>query len=99
MHSVFLVKSGVTEKRADGANGVNSSPSVEVTLGEGFPECAIFSTRGRPLSRERHPRKLFPECFFAFPVSPVVFPPDMSMIDHNVVSSSKNMFMLAFWQI
>jgi hypothetical protein len=49
------------EKKTDGANGVNSSPSVEVTLGVGFPECAIFST-GRPLSRERHPRKLFPEC-------------------------------------
>jgi hypothetical protein len=31
-----------------------------------FPECTIFGTRGRPLSRERRPRRLFPECFCPF---------------------------------
>jgi hypothetical protein len=27
-----------------------------------FPKCTIFGTRGRPLHRERHCRKFFPEC-------------------------------------
>jgi hypothetical protein len=27
-----------------------------MTLGEGFPECTRFGTRGRPLPRERLPR-------------------------------------------
>jgi hypothetical protein len=33
-----------------------------VALGEVFPECTIFGTRGRALPREPLPRKLFPEC-------------------------------------
>jgi hypothetical protein len=47
----------------NGTNGVRSSPSAKTALGEGFPECTIFGTQGRPLSRERHRRRLFfPEC-------------------------------------
>jgi hypothetical protein len=53
---------GRVKKKGNGANGVKSSPSGRMALGEGFPECMIFGTRGRPLSRERHPRRLFPEC-------------------------------------
>jgi hypothetical protein len=50
------------KKTLDGTDNIKSSPSARTTLGEGFPECTIFGTRGRPLSRERHPRSLFPEC-------------------------------------
>jgi hypothetical protein len=50
------------KNKAGGTDGVNSSPSARTALGEGFPECAILDTRRRPLSRERHPRRLFPEC-------------------------------------
>jgi hypothetical protein len=50
------------KNKAGGTDGVNSSPSARTALGEGFPECAILDTRGRPFSRERHPRRLFPEC-------------------------------------
>jgi hypothetical protein len=53
---------GFSKKTADSTDGVNSSPSVVTALGEVFPECTIFGTRGRALSRERHPRRLFPEC-------------------------------------
>ena len=45
------------------ANGVKSSPSVSTALGEAFPECTIFDTRGRRLSRGRISRRLFPECY------------------------------------
>jgi hypothetical protein len=55
---------GFSKKKADGTDGVKSSPSARTALGEGFPECTIFETRGRPLSRERHPRRLFPECIW-----------------------------------
>jgi hypothetical protein len=50
------------KKTLDGTDGVKSSPSDRTTLWEGFPECTIFGTRGGPLSCERHPRSLFPEC-------------------------------------
>jgi hypothetical protein len=50
------------KKKADGTDSVKSSPSARTTLGEGFTECTIFGTRERPLSRERHPQSLFPEC-------------------------------------
>jgi hypothetical protein len=43
-------------------DGVKSSPSATVALGEAFPECTIFGTRGRALPREPLPRKLFSEC-------------------------------------
>jgi hypothetical protein len=43
------------QKTADDTDGIKSSPSVRTELGEGFPECTIIGTRGRPLSRERHP--------------------------------------------
>jgi hypothetical protein len=33
-----------------------------MTLGEGFPECTRFGTRGRPLPREPLPRLAFPKC-------------------------------------
>jgi hypothetical protein len=33
-----------------------------MTLGEGFPECTRFGTRGWPLSRESLPRLAFHEC-------------------------------------
>jgi hypothetical protein len=64
------------KRKVDVTNGVKSSSSARTALGEGFSECAIFGTRGRHLSRERHPRRLFPECctregfpecFFIFP--------------------------------
>jgi hypothetical protein len=55
-------KSFFKKKTTDGTDGVKSSPSAKTALGEGFPECTIFGSRGRPLSRERHPRRLFPEC-------------------------------------
>jgi hypothetical protein len=45
-----------------------------MALGEGFPECVIFSTRGRHLSRERHPRSLFPECCTRGRLPRVFFP-------------------------
>jgi len=57
-------------------NGVNSSPSARTTLGEAFPECTIFGSRGRRLSHEEIPRgssssvalgEGFPECNWAFP--------------------------------
>jgi hypothetical protein len=38
------------------------SPRGSLALGEGFPECTRFGTRGRWLPREKHPRKAFPEC-------------------------------------
>jgi hypothetical protein len=60
--SVALGEEIFSKKTADGSNGVKSSPSARMTLGRGFPESTIFDTRGRPLSRERHPRRLFPEC-------------------------------------
>ena len=43
-------------------NGVNSSPSVSTALGKAFPECKIFGSRRRRLSREEIPRTVFPEC-------------------------------------
>jgi hypothetical protein len=43
-------------------DGVKSSPSATVALGQAFPECTIFGTRGRALPREPLPRKPFPEC-------------------------------------
>jgi hypothetical protein len=54
--------SGKSKKKVDGTDGVKSSPCATVALGEAFPECMIFGTRGRPLPREPLPRKLFPEC-------------------------------------
>jgi hypothetical protein len=57
-----VLHSGKSKKKGDGANGVKSSPRGRMALGEGFPECTIFGSRGRPISRERHPRRLFPEC-------------------------------------
>jgi hypothetical protein len=51
------------KKMVDGIDGVKSFPSASMALREGFPECTIFGTRGRPLSRERHPWSLFPECY------------------------------------
>ena len=44
------------------ANSVKSSPSASTALGKAFPECTIFDTRGRRLSRGRISRRLFPEC-------------------------------------
>jgi hypothetical protein len=38
-----------------------SSPSAFTPLGEVFPECAIFGSRGRWLHRETIPRTLFPK--------------------------------------
>jgi hypothetical protein len=57
-----VLHSGKSKKKGNGADGVKSSPRGRMALGEGFPECTIFGTRRRPLSRERHPRRLFPEC-------------------------------------
>ena len=67
LHSgkIFLKK----EMTPTATNGVNSSPSARTTLGEVFPECTIFGSRGRRLSREEIPGALlrvqlaFPECF------------------------------------
>jgi hypothetical protein len=44
------------KKKVDGADGVKSSPSARAALGEGFPECTRFGTRGRPLPHEKRPR-------------------------------------------
>jgi hypothetical protein len=52
----------VSQKKVDGTDGVKSSPSTRTALEECFPECTVIGTRGRPLPRERHPRRLFPEC-------------------------------------
>ena len=50
------------KRRRPSANGVKSSPSASTALGKAFPECTIFDTRGRRLSRGRISRRLFPEC-------------------------------------
>ena len=46
-------KSKKRKRRRPPANGVKSSPSASTALGKTFPECTIFDTRGRRLSRER----------------------------------------------
>jgi hypothetical protein len=50
-----VLHSGKSKKNP--VDGVKSSPSATVALGEAFPQCTIFGTRGKAL-----PRKLFPEC-------------------------------------
>ena len=50
------------KRRRPSANDVKSFPSASTALGKAFPECTIFDTRGRRLSRERISRRLFPEC-------------------------------------
>ena len=44
------------------SNDVNCSPSVRTAFGKAFPECTIFGSWGRRLSRKEIPRTLFPEC-------------------------------------
>jgi hypothetical protein len=53
-----VLHSGKSKKKT--VDGVKSSPSATAALGELFPECTIFGTRGRALPREPLPRKLFP---------------------------------------
>ena len=60
--SVALGEENKKKRRRPSANGVKSSPSASTALGKAFPECTIFDTRGRRLSRERISRRLFPEC-------------------------------------
>jgi len=43
-------------------NGVNSFPSANMALRKAFPECTIFGSRRRRLSREEIPRVVFSEC-------------------------------------
>jgi len=50
------------KRRRLATNDVNSSPSARTALGKAFPECMIFGSQGRRLSREEIPRRLFPEC-------------------------------------
>ena len=59
LHSGKKIKK---KQRRPPANGVKFSPSASTALGKAFPECTIFDTRGRRLSRERISRRLFPEC-------------------------------------
>ena len=60
LHSGKKIKKKKTASAS--ANGVKSSPSASTALGKAFPECTIFDTRGRCLSRGRISRRLFPEC-------------------------------------
>jgi hypothetical protein len=66
---------GEEVNKRDGVDDVKLSPRGSLALGEGFPKCTRFGTRGRWLPREKHPRRpspsvaqgeAFPECFGAF---------------------------------
>ena len=61
LHSGKKIKKNGVGRRPS-ANDVKSFPSASTALGKAFPECTIFGTRRRRLSRERISRRLFPEC-------------------------------------